>query len=166
MFIFRISSKKYFCSKRGFTLIELLIVITIIALLASFLVINISKWRARTRDSQRTADIRTFQQGLAFYFYRSEYSGFYPTAPCNDVYITGSDCLSNELRGSGAMSTIPVDPINQDNYRYYYCSKESNCSALGGAGTGEEDGRSYLLMFYLETGSVAGKVQGQNFVGP
>ncbi len=165
MFIFCNSQKKYFF-KRGFTLTELLIVITIIALLSSIIVVNVAKWRARTRDSQRAADIRTIQQGLAFYFYRSEYSGFYPTAPCDDVYITGSDCLSNELRNSGAISTIPVDPTNDGNYRYYYCSKESACSALGGAGTGEEDGRSYILMFYLETAGVAGKIQGQNLVGP
>lgn len=150
-------------SKIGLTLVELLIVITIIGLLSSVFGINIGKWRARTRDSQRVSDIRTVQQGLAFYFYRSDYSGAYPI---DDVYITGSDALSSELLINGAMSTVPIDPLNQGNYKYYYCSLMTNCSALGGSGTNSPDGISYILMYYLETGAITGKNKGQNFATP
>lgn len=156
-------------NKLGLTLVELLVVITIIGLLASVLAINISKWRARTRDSQRVADIRTVQQGLAFYFYRSEYSGAYPDADC---FITGSDAgLSQELINVEAISTIPTDPIftedNQPNQRYYYCSKVSGCSHPQVDGTGEsEDGESYILLYFLETGKIAGKDKGYNTTTP
>lgn len=141
--------------KDGLTLVELLIVIAIIGLLASIFTINISKWRARTRDSQRVADIKTVQQGLAFYFFRSEYHGSYPI---EEIYIIGNDNLSVELLSTGAISTIPIDPINEGNYRYHYCSLQ--------ACTGESDGTSYILTYYLETGAISGQSQGQNTVGP
>lgn len=140
--------------QKGLTLVELLIVITIIGLLASVFGVNVSKFRARTRDSQRVADIRSIQQGLAFYFYRSDNSGAYPI---DDVYITGSDTLSQELHTNGAMPVAPVDPTNSGDFRYYYCSKQINCSALGGSGTGQPDGISYIIRYYLETGAIAGK---------
>lgn len=150
-------------SKSGFTLIELLIVITIIGLLATAFGIGVNRWRMRTRDSQRVSDIRVIQQGLAFYFYRSDYSGAYPVA---DTYITGTDSLSTALINSGAMSIVPKDPLNSEDYRYYYCSLEANCSALDGSGTDEPDGISYILMYYLETNAISGKSQGQNFATP
>ncbi len=152
--------------QKGLTLVELLIVITIIGLLAGVFGINVSKFRARARDSQRAADIRSIQQGLAFYFYRSDNQGAYPSSGgAEDTYITGTDPLSSELRANGAMSTIPVDPINSDNYRYYYCSLQTNCSAWA-PGTGQPDGTSYILIYYLETGAIAGKVQGRNIATP
>ena len=142
--------------KDGFTLVELLIVIAIIGLLSSMLAINIGKWRARARDSQRAADIKTVQQGLAFYFFRSDNAGSYPIG---DVDITGSDSVSQELRANGAMSAIPVDPMSEGNYVYHYCSLV--------ACTGEsDDGISYILTFYLETGAIPGRSQGQNSATP
>ena len=142
-------------SKAGLTLVELLIVITIIGLLATVFGINVGKWRARARDSQRAADIRTLQQGLAFYFFRSDYSGNYPVY---DIYITGSDALSLDLQANGSMSTVPADPINEGNYRYHYCSLE--------ACTNQADGVTYYLEYWLETNAIPGKSQGQNFAGP
>ncbi len=146
---------KYSKSKIGLTLVELLIVITIIGLLASVFGINVNKWRARARDSQRVADIRTIQQGLAFYFFRSDYSGSYPAY---DIYITGLDDLSQDLKANGAMSTIPVDPVNEGNFRYHYCSLQT-C-------TTQPDGVTYYLEYWLETNAVSGKNQGQNSAEP
>ena len=135
--------------KNGLTLVELLIVITIIGLLASILTINVGRLRARTRDSQRVADVKTVQQGLAFYFFRSENAGSYPIG---DVDITGSDSVSQELRANGAMSAIPIDPLNDGDYVYHYCSLA--------ACTGEaSDGISYYIEYYLETSAIQGKNQ-------
>lgn len=150
-------------SKKGLTLVELLIVIVIIGLLATAFGVGVSKWRARTRDSQRTSDIRTIQQGLAFYFHRSEQSGFYPL--CN-TYINGStDCLSDALKSAGVTSVIPSDPLS-DTYDYYYCSYEFDGSCSFSSGTGETDGTSYILKFYLETSNVPGKAREWNIVTP
>jgi len=153
--------------RQGFTLIELLVVIAIIGLLAGIVGISIGRWRAKARDSQRLSDIRAIQKGLAFYFYRSEHSGAYPVnPPGDDIYITGTDVFSQELLENGAMTIVPVDPKNDGDYRYYYCSKMIGCSASGVGGTGQSDGVSYILMYYLETGAVAGQNEGQNTVGP
>ena len=141
--------------KQGLTLIELLIVITIIGLLAGVFGINVSKWRARARDSQRVSDIRTIQQGLAFYFYRGEYTGSYPNY---DVFITGGDSFSLDLKSIGAMSTVPIDPTNSGNYKYHYCSLQT-C-------TGEADGNIYYIEYWLETSGVSGRIKGQNFARP
>lgn len=151
-------------SKTGLTLIELLIVITIIGLLAAAFGINVSKWRARARDSQRVSDIRTIQQGLAFYYLRSDYSGAYPAYA---GYITGSDSLSQELINANAMSAVPSDPLSA--YGYYYCSYELDGNCPGSpipAGTNQPDGTTYTLIFYLETGNVPDRVQGWNTATP
>lgn len=139
----------------GFTLIELLVVIAIIGLLAGIFGISVSKWRARARDSQRVSDVRTIQQGLSFYFFRSDYSGMYPDY---DIYINGSDALSLELKANGAMTAIPVDPVNSGNYQYHYCSFQT-C-------TGQSDGATYYLEYWLETSAILGKSQGPNKAWP
>lgn len=151
--------------KKGFTLIELLVVIAIIGLLAGIVGISINRWRAKARDAQRLSDIRAIQKGLAFYFFRSEHSGAYPDL---DVYIdgSGSDTLSPTLLADGSMTVVPVDPKNNGDYKYYYCSKISGCSASGVDGTGQPNGVSYILMYYLETGAVSGQSEGQNTAGP
>ncbi|MCX6813628.1 MAG: prepilin-type N-terminal cleavage/methylation domain-containing protein, partial [Candidatus Azambacteria bacterium] len=45
----------------GFTLLELLVVISIIGLLASILVVNLTSARRRARDVKRVADVRNLQ---------------------------------------------------------------------------------------------------------
>lgn len=147
---FSLKNKRF---KAGFTLIELLVVISIIGILASTLAINVGKWRARTRDAKRIAEVRAIQHGLLFYFYRSEYSGNYPIG---DVYLDGSDSVSVELLNYGAMTTIPLDPFNEGDFRYYYCSYELDSDCSISPGTGQPDGDSYILMYYLETGAIAG----------
>lgn len=148
-------------SKKGLTLVELLIVITIIGLLASVFAINVSKWRAKSRDSQRAADIRTIQHALAMYQEGS--GGSYPICDCN---IDGSsDCLSAALNSAGVTSVVPVDPLSGTN-DYYFCSYELDANCTSSDGTDYPDGTSYILKFYLETSGVPGKVQGWNIVTP
>lgn len=141
--------------KTGLTLVELLIVITIIGLLASIFAINVSKYRSRTRDSQRVADIRIIQQALAMY--QDDSGGSYPICDCDINGLT--DCLSAALSNIGVAAVLPVDPLNSGNYVYHYCSL-ATC-------TGESsDGDSYYIKYYLETNSIQGKSQGQNFAIP
>lgn len=150
-------------SKKGFTLIELLIVIFIIGILAGTVAINVSKWRARTRDSQRVADIRTLQNALALY--QTISGGNYPECD-GEIAITGSDaCFSSVLKGAGVITTVPVDPINgtsdcSEDYIYTYCS-ESSCTLL-------PDETSYWIRYYLETGAISGQQQcpTANYVTP
>lgn len=141
--------------KNGLTLVELLIVITIIGLLASIFAINVGRYRARTRDSQRVADIRTIQQALAMY--QDDSGGSYPDCDCD---INGStDCLSAALSGTGAVSVLPVDPLNSGTSVYHYCSF-ATCTGAS------SDGESYYIEYWLETNSIPDRSQGQNFATP
>lgn len=148
--------KNLLINKRGLTLIELLIVVSIIGLLSGVMVINVSKWRARTRDSQRVADVRTIQNALAMY--QDDFGGFYPS--CDITVINGSsDCLSVALNAVGVITVMPTDPVNSGNYVYSYCSTA--------ACTGEAyDDISYYIEYWLETTGISGKNQGQNFTVP
>jgi len=75
-------------------------------------------------------------------------SNFYPIF---DGYITGTDDLTTAVKSVGATSTLPIDPTNTGDYRYYYQST---------------DGEDFYLEYYLETNSIKGKSQGRNYVVP
>jgi prepilin-type N-terminal cleavage/methylation domain-containing protein len=65
--------------KRGFTLVELIVVFSVIAILASLLVLGMTETRNRSRDSDRQADLRLMQNAIELY--KNKY-GRYP-AGCN-----------------------------------------------------------------------------------
>lgn len=131
--------------KKGFTLVELLIVVAIIGLLTGMVVISIQHVKAKARDSQRVSDINSISTALALY--HNDFNAY----PIYDGYITGTDFLSTTLESAGTMSSVPADPLNSGDYRYYYQSVE---------------GTDYYLEYYLETNSMSGKSQGMNYVIP
>lgn len=55
-------------TQRSFTLIELLVVVGIVATLASVVVVNLSRTRARARDQKRKTDLLTIQGALEIHF--------------------------------------------------------------------------------------------------
>lgn len=60
-----IKNKKYL---KGFTLIELLLVIAILGLLASIIMVNLSKARANSRDAKRVVEARQMVKALEAYY--------------------------------------------------------------------------------------------------
>jgi prepilin-type N-terminal cleavage/methylation domain-containing protein len=78
-------------SRRGFTLIEVLVVVSVIALMMTFLFLGFNDGRGQSRDAKRQADLRNLQ--TAVQAYRSEH-GRYP-AGCN-----GAGNWSGELGGA------------------------------------------------------------------
>lgn len=112
---------------KGFTLIEMLIVITIIALLASLILVGMGGARAKTRDSRRIADLHNVMNALELY-----YAKFYD-------YPDGSNWggLMTTLIGGGiGVTRIPKDPLSP-NRTYEY----------GVSG----DNQDYVLKADLET---------------
>jgi prepilin-type N-terminal cleavage/methylation domain-containing protein len=87
--------------KIGFTLIELLVVISIIGVLATLLLANVSGVRERGRDAQRKSDINQIQKALEIY--KASLSA--PAYPA-----TGFAALATTVENSSAMQKVPHDP--------------------------------------------------------
>jgi len=119
--------------RKGFTLIEMLIVITIIALLASLILVGMGGARAKTRDARRIADLHNVMNALELYYAR------YSRYPQN---ISAWSELDSELTGAGiGVSRIPYDPI-----------KATRTYEYGVEGTDYQD---YVLGATLETPDAA-----------
>lgn len=126
--------------ERAFTLVEILVVVTIIALLATFGAISYSQFIKQSRDARRRTDIEQIRASIEMY--RSFDSlGQYPTTI---QFGTG------DIKDATAtyLSKVPNDPLPANTY--YYLVLDSN--------------RDYLLCTYLEGGglSVAGTVCGSS----
>ena len=119
---------------KGFTLIEMLIVITIIALLASLILVGMGGARAKTRDSRRIADLHNVMNALELYYASKSY---YPQN------ISSWSDLDAELTGAGiGVSRIPYDPLKSTGKSYEY-------------GVEDTDYQDYVLGATLETPDAA-----------
>ncbi|HNP89487.1 MAG: Type II secretion system protein G precursor [Microgenomates group bacterium ADurb.Bin219] len=114
--------------KAGFTLIELLVVISIIGVLASLLMANISGIRERSRDSRRKSDLKELKTALMMYHndcdnYPPDKSDGNEIQGCGTC-IAPDDCgWGNEFANAGGtiyMKRLPIDPINDGSYFYHY----------------------------------------------
>jgi prepilin-type N-terminal cleavage/methylation domain-containing protein len=111
---------------KGFTLIEMLVVVAVIGLLASLILVGLSDFRTRGRDTRRIADIKEVQNGLEVYYMKN---GAYPTG-------TGWSVLEDEEDGLPAVgiNQIPNDPTAPSRTYYY----------------GSEDGQHYVIGVEIE----------------
>ncbi len=105
----------------GFTLIELLVSITIVAILAGIGVSVYSGAQATARDSKRKLDINTIADSMELYyghFKANQYAGLCQSGFQSDqvtpTYSCGKEWFTN--------ASLPTDPNNIDNLRYYWCS--------------------------------------------
>jgi len=96
--------------KFGFTLIELMVVISIIGLLASVVMANLSTSRLKAADARRIADFRNVK--VALELYHNKYNQ-YPPSPNNyPPYNHQADfiAVANALVAEGFLSHVPQDP--------------------------------------------------------
>lgn len=144
--------------EKGFTLIELLVVIAIIGILASVILAGLSDAQASARDSKRKQDLKQLQIALQLHWqkhgsFTQPEAMWYDTScgetggvsacPSND-WATNSDL--RDLITDGFLNELPIDPINNFLYKYYY--EPSNPSEFGYPTAG----RAYILCAALETG--------------
>lgn len=133
---------KKLIKNQGFGLIKFLILIVVIGLLTVIVVVSVKYLQARARDSQRVSDIEKIAAALDFYHNNFNSYLIY------DDYIEDQDnVFAIALISIGAINIVPVDPLNVNDYRYYYQSL---------------DGHDYILEYYLETNSISGKTKDDN----
>ncbi len=114
-------------NQHGFTLIEILVVLSIIGILVSAVMFNMSDSSKKARDSERQADLRNIQSALELY--KNKY-GRYPEActPANSTNAQGwsgqpgtnfacqsqvnNYILGNEVEGRLFSEFIPVLPTD------------------------------------------------------
>jgi len=98
---------------KGFTLIEMLVVIAVIGLLAALILVGLSSFRTRGRDTRRIADVKEIQNGLELYYMKS---GEYPQQTSDmgedkDVRAQIWNNLRTTLLNAGlGINEIPQDP--------------------------------------------------------
>lgn len=160
----KINFQSFLISSYGFTLIELLVVIAIIGILAAvvWLTINPVNMVKKSRDAVRKSDLATLMRGLDLYmtdgFGKNNFE-----LPGYHGLVIDRDSTANEFCGASAVSStdggwlvenlsslcdeegeadlsrylsiIPVDPVNNVNYKYSYDS---------------QDGKKYCLQTVLE----------------
>jgi prepilin-type N-terminal cleavage/methylation domain-containing protein len=90
-------------TKNGFTLIEVMVVISIIALLSSIVLINVSEARKKALNAKRI--LLTHQYRLALENYATDYGGYPDTGDVTDMYCIG-------VRPSNASCSNGVYQIN------------------------------------------------------
>jgi len=160
---------------KGFTLIELLVVISIIGILAGVSLVSMQQIKLQARDTARKRDVVQLEKGLVQYWERT---GQFPTeagfdgsigsdscscpATGGPVGCTGTDwCATSDIYqgivvNRKIMATLPIDPVNNSTYYYFYepccdqdCGGGRSCIGKGcceytiGASLLESTGSSY-----------------------
>lgn len=115
----------YIKRNEGFTLIELLLVVVLIGVLSGLVIsaINVNALRARSRNAQRSSDLKKIQTALELYF--SDNRGY----PASGSFQNIASVLATPLVGP-YISVLPIDPRDNETmpaaactqtvYRYFY----------------------------------------------
>lgn len=141
-------------------MIELLVVIAIIGLLASVVLVSFPSAMKRVNDEIRKRDLATIRAALEQYW--DVYGHYPPEGLCMDSSVGCGNCgcaVDNfpggdywdansdlqDLVAEGYFGKIPIDPINDSTYYYYY---EPRSRGQGGC---EVNSCEWTLCARLET---------------
>lgn len=108
--------KRLWASSKGFTVLELLVVITVIAILATIVIVSYSGIQERARDSERDSHVTQLKIAMEKYFADNSQ---YPSCGTDGTSYNIS-CLATPL--ANYIDEIPhdprVDPDSIQDYKY------------------------------------------------
>lgn len=91
--------------RRAFTLVELLVTIGIIGILASTVVVNVSRSRGKARDARRKADLKALQTALEAF---NDDNGSYPST--NNQFLLETTTAWVPGLTPNYLAVLPSDP--------------------------------------------------------
>ena len=119
---------------KGFTIVELLVTFVVIAIIFSFVFVEIQPARAKTRDARRISDLNTLKASLQLYYMDK---GVYPISPTStgwcslETFPGVEDCAQFVINFTENLKPyldqMPKDPLypkeeNGKKYSYLYRS--------------------------------------------
>ncbi|MFA5207978.1 MAG: type II secretion system protein, partial [Candidatus Paceibacterota bacterium] len=142
-------------SKKAFTLIEMLVTITIISILAGFVVVKINDSNNLAKDTQRKADINLLANSVVSYS-----ADHYSSKPITDEdgCTIGGDC-STEIEDAlkAYLPTLPSDPNSSAHYIYW--SNGTDCTITADLSSSNPDD-AYVYSCTPDTATAGDSVNG------
>ncbi|MFA5730000.1 MAG: type II secretion system protein, partial [Candidatus Paceibacterota bacterium] len=145
-------------SKKAFTLIEMLVTITIISILAGFVVVKINDSNNLAKDTQRKADINLLANSVVSYS-SDHYSGKPITDENGCTIGGGTDRCSTEIEDAlkAYLPTLPSEPSSSAYYIYW--SNGNDCTVTANLSSSNPDD-AYVYSCTPDTASAGDAVNG------
>ncbi len=130
----QISPKYIKSNQKGVTIVELILVITLITILATTIMVILKpeEKKAKARDNKRLSDISLLDRVINEYLLDySDYPDLFDVLRDSTTLPGTSVSLDTAAAGwidedlSEYTSRLPIDPINDVTYRYYYYHGDS-----------------------------------------
>ena len=113
-------------NKKGFTTIELVVVIAIIAILAAIIMVNVSQYRNKGRNSAIRADLGTlYTKGVEYFTKNGNYAGFC-TSPDAGGFVGTAINVANV--GGHFSCNCDIDACGEGSSTWCACSPEFETS--------------------------------------
>lgn len=115
--------------KHGFTLVEIIVSMGIVVLISTLIIVYMdpTNTRARFRDNKRISDLSVLDRCIAEYYQDHEtFPDSINILRTSNTLPAASTKLSNANMGwiagdiSAYNSKMPIDPLNDNTYKYYY----------------------------------------------
>lgn len=150
-----LQTMNYLKKRNGFTLIELLVVISIIGVLATFVLSSLGEARIKANNTAQLTRIKAIQQALELYHLDN---GYYPTASNDPNYSSWPGFGSLEGFGPMVIDSHNADTLQSDPLYAGWSLLEAELGPYTSAVNGSQAGSEYVIIYgvtgeYLWTGA-------------